>query len=316
MQMQNLQHQHNVDLWNMQNAYNTPLAQMQRFQEAGLNPHLIYSKGSPGNAGAIQPAQYGTVDQRRSSLGVGNALSRWYQTQMMESQVRSARASAQYMEHNARYKGSKADEQELRTAPQGGLMWDGVKGEYVVSSYAKELLHTALQNAVATHAQKNKYGRWLQSRIGLNELMIINQRDRNNYEHFIRSRDMAGFGHWDDKMLPIVYNIMTGGGAIPWRPGWDTYTMAQVGDFAKLILRGYATGFGFSGIGKSFRTGKHSVSGYGPYGRIKTISDRKTMRGNRSILEQYNPTRSTGGGQFGGFNQGSRGSYYYNMNRR
>lgn len=34
---------------NAQNQYNTPLAQMNRFKEAGLNPHLIYGKGTPGN---------------------------------------------------------------------------------------------------------------------------------------------------------------------------------------------------------------------------------------------------------------------------
>lgn len=32
------------------NAYNTPTMQMQRFKEAGLNPHLIYGQGSTGNA--------------------------------------------------------------------------------------------------------------------------------------------------------------------------------------------------------------------------------------------------------------------------
>lgn len=38
------------EMWNMQNEYNTPLAQMQRYQDAGLNPNLIYGQGSPGNA--------------------------------------------------------------------------------------------------------------------------------------------------------------------------------------------------------------------------------------------------------------------------
>jgi len=32
-----------------QNAYNTPSAQMLRFQQAGLNPNLIYGQGNPGN---------------------------------------------------------------------------------------------------------------------------------------------------------------------------------------------------------------------------------------------------------------------------
>ena len=47
-----IQNQYNIDMWNRQNEYNSPQAQMQRFQEAGLNPSLIYGQGSAGNASA------------------------------------------------------------------------------------------------------------------------------------------------------------------------------------------------------------------------------------------------------------------------
>jgi len=43
----------NIEFWNMQNEYNTPEKQMQRFRDAKLNPNLIYGQGSPGNAAAI-----------------------------------------------------------------------------------------------------------------------------------------------------------------------------------------------------------------------------------------------------------------------
>lgn len=42
--------------WNMQNAYNSPKAQMERLKEAGLNPNLVYgnsTSGSAGNAGSM-----------------------------------------------------------------------------------------------------------------------------------------------------------------------------------------------------------------------------------------------------------------------
>lgn len=47
----------NVDMWNMQNEYNTPAKQMERFKEGGLNPHLIYGKGTPGNASELPKYQ-------------------------------------------------------------------------------------------------------------------------------------------------------------------------------------------------------------------------------------------------------------------
>lgn len=41
----------NLGLWNLQNQYNDPSAQMARLRNAGLNPNLMYSQGNTGNAG-------------------------------------------------------------------------------------------------------------------------------------------------------------------------------------------------------------------------------------------------------------------------
>lgn len=49
-----LQYEQSLDFWNRQNAYNHPAAQMRRFREAGLNPHLIY--GQTNMAGPIATA--------------------------------------------------------------------------------------------------------------------------------------------------------------------------------------------------------------------------------------------------------------------
>lgn len=50
----NRQNQRN---WELQNQYNTPAAQLERYRAAGLNPNLIYGNGqsSSGNADAIAP---------------------------------------------------------------------------------------------------------------------------------------------------------------------------------------------------------------------------------------------------------------------
>ena len=47
------QNKRDIDFWNMQNAYNDPLAQMQRLDNAGLNPHLVYGNGADTQAGPI-----------------------------------------------------------------------------------------------------------------------------------------------------------------------------------------------------------------------------------------------------------------------
>lgn len=50
-------YQRNIELWNMQNEYNAPEAQMARLKAAGLNPNLVYGKGADNTAGAISPYQ-------------------------------------------------------------------------------------------------------------------------------------------------------------------------------------------------------------------------------------------------------------------
>jgi hypothetical protein len=49
----------NIKFWKMQNAYNTPTKQMERLQEAGLNPNLIYGSGqaNTGVAGSISASK-------------------------------------------------------------------------------------------------------------------------------------------------------------------------------------------------------------------------------------------------------------------
>ena len=56
-----LQNQWNLDMWNMQNEYNTPEQQMQRMIEAGINPAAAAQgiSGSGSTAGAVQGASNG-----------------------------------------------------------------------------------------------------------------------------------------------------------------------------------------------------------------------------------------------------------------
>lgn len=48
--MYKLQYEDAIKFWNMNNAYNTPANQMQRFKDAGLSPYLAYGQGSAGNS--------------------------------------------------------------------------------------------------------------------------------------------------------------------------------------------------------------------------------------------------------------------------
>lgn len=64
LKMYERQYADQIAFWNMNNQYNTPANQIQRFKDAGLNPHLIYGQGSAGNSSSppsvpdLQPANF------------------------------------------------------------------------------------------------------------------------------------------------------------------------------------------------------------------------------------------------------------------
>ena len=94
---QDLANTQNIEFWNMQNAYNTPKAQMSRLKDAGLNPNLIYgSNANTGTAGAIAPS-------KASPYNVQNPVP--IQAMLLGAQIKN-------LEANTRDKNAQAKERE------------------------------------------------------------------------------------------------------------------------------------------------------------------------------------------------------------
>ena len=60
-------YQRNLQMWNLQNEYNSPTQQMARLRTAGLNPNLVYGNGVTGNSSGSVP-QYQPADIKRAEL--------------------------------------------------------------------------------------------------------------------------------------------------------------------------------------------------------------------------------------------------------
>lgn len=77
----------NLDMWNRNNAYNDPSAQMSRLQAAGLNPNLVYGSGAAGNASSmpdsVKPIPQNSY-QQFGSLGVGDAIDAYIASKRLE----------------------------------------------------------------------------------------------------------------------------------------------------------------------------------------------------------------------------------------
>lgn len=61
------------DMWNRQNAYNTPANQMQRLKDAGLNPALMYGQGNVGNAEKAMQYQQPQIENVGAGVAQGVA---------------------------------------------------------------------------------------------------------------------------------------------------------------------------------------------------------------------------------------------------
>lgn len=91
-QMFRLQNQQAIANWQLQNQYNSPAAQMQRFRDAGLNPNLIYGQGTAGNAGDISVGKPGNPDTSVPDIGAIGQAARdsvfgYYDLRMKNAQI-------------------------------------------------------------------------------------------------------------------------------------------------------------------------------------------------------------------------------------
>ena len=83
----------NEGFWNLQNEYNTPKKQMQRYIDAGLNPNLIYGQINNGNASAVQAFPMPSQERRRYKATVDAALGLQLQNAAADTKVKEAQAN-------------------------------------------------------------------------------------------------------------------------------------------------------------------------------------------------------------------------------
>ena len=140
-QMAELSYQHDLDMWNKNNEYNTPANQMKRYTDAGLNPNLIYGNGSAsaGNSTSVphyQPPQQ-KVDVDLS--GIAQGLSLYQDYQVKQAQIDNLKA------------GTKATIQKTANDALTNVLL-GVKGNVAkeTESYQIDAVKQALYNAQET----------------------------------------------------------------------------------------------------------------------------------------------------------------------
>jgi hypothetical protein len=99
-------------MWNMQNEYNSPEAQMDRYREAGLNPNLIYGNGSSSSGNATETPQYQQVRGDFSAYNPAklvDRLSQFTNMAMQKTQIDSVKTQNQIGKQEVIRKGLEND---------------------------------------------------------------------------------------------------------------------------------------------------------------------------------------------------------------
>jgi hypothetical protein len=95
--MYNLQRQHSLADWTMQNEYNSPARQMERLKMAGLNPNMVYGKGTIDNqTGVVRSTDVKGWNPETPNYNVGGiaqqGLSAYYDVQLKQAQIDNLKA--------------------------------------------------------------------------------------------------------------------------------------------------------------------------------------------------------------------------------
>lgn len=135
-QMFNEQNAFNERMYNQMQAYNTPAAQMQRYQDAGINPYIAAGNVQTGNAqSSLQsaPAPQMNVAQVSPETGLGsavqsgvmqasNVLAQFAQNELALSQAQKNRAEAGWVDRLNGAQFSKLSAETNNLQHQGSLL--------------------------------------------------------------------------------------------------------------------------------------------------------------------------------------------------
>ena len=167
-------------MWNLQNAYNSPTAQMSRLRQAGLNPNLVYGNGvtgnSAGSAPQYQPAkiQRATMEPYRGwNLGLSDAVSAYLAVRQNKAQVENMEAQNKLIKEQARTEGIRQGNIAMSTARSGFDL-----------DLARELRNVSIDRAIAEKnlSEASASGAWT----GANQKVLQYELDRTLFDNKVK----------------------------------------------------------------------------------------------------------------------------------
>lgn len=156
----------NIAFWNMQNAYNSPEEQMQRFQAAGLNANLIYDKGTNGNASSLSAPPAHAPDLRPVNKlggvasGITAAADSYVDLRARQAQTDNVKAQNVNITTDAILKAIQVDRNKVALEKEQGILPEQLdaavlKNQQSIANIANKQADTTLKGSLATQADTN-----------------------------------------------------------------------------------------------------------------------------------------------------------------
>lgn len=124
--------------WNMQNQYNSPAAQMQRFKDAGLNPNLIY--GQMQDVGQMRSVEGKGLNLQPQDVqgNVGSVIAAYQNARSSEASVNLAKKQLEILDQEKLLKAAQTAAVDANTAK---VLWDTETAKGIGMDYRREMLN-------------------------------------------------------------------------------------------------------------------------------------------------------------------------------
>lgn len=143
-------YQRSLNMWNLQNEYNSPIQQMARLRTAGLNPNLVYGNGVTGNSAGstpqYEPAKFNAPIMqayRGWNLGISDAISQFLAYRSNKAQIDNMEAQNGLIRQQTATEATK----------QANIAASTSRSEFDLNM-AKELKDVSVSSAIADMNQK------------------------------------------------------------------------------------------------------------------------------------------------------------------
>lgn len=154
--MLNKQIQQEWDMWNAENEYNSPTAQMQRYADAGVNPYMAVGNVSSGNASSMSSpsAQPAAVPQMQGATmmpadmsglsGLRGIASRFVELMQAKEDIKGKQLENQGKEIENNYKADMFMVDMYKKMQDAGLSRSKRFGQDIVNQFQPEMLSAEL----------------------------------------------------------------------------------------------------------------------------------------------------------------------------